>query len=64
MVAWFLGTPGGGELLVIFAVALMLFGAKRLPELARSLGRFVEAVRRAVHEVSEEIHRPPDDSVE
>ena len=30
---------GTGELLIIFLVILLLFGAKRLPELARGLGK-------------------------
>lgn len=30
---------GGGELLVIAAVVMLLFGAKKLPEFARSLGK-------------------------
>lgn len=31
--------PGGGELLIIAAVVMLLFGAKKLPEFARSLGK-------------------------
>lgn len=31
--------PGGGELIVILAVLLLLFGATRLPKLARSMGQ-------------------------
>lgn len=37
--ALFTGMPGPGELIVILLVILLLFGAKRLPELARSLGK-------------------------
>jgi len=37
IVAW--SAPGGPELLLILLVILVLFGAKRLPELARSVGR-------------------------
>ncbi|MGL5823873.1 MAG: Sec-independent protein translocase subunit TatA [Nocardioides sp.] len=33
------GTPGAPELLLIFAVVVLLFGAKKLPELARGSGR-------------------------
>ncbi|MEM0969515.1 MAG: twin-arginine translocase TatA/TatE family subunit, partial [Verrucomicrobiota bacterium] len=31
----FMGMPGGVEMMIIFVVALLLFGAKKLPELAR-----------------------------
>lgn len=51
------GTPGGGELILIFVVALVLFGAKRLPGLARSLGRALEEFRRAARDVSDELKR-------
>jgi sec-independent protein translocase protein TatA len=37
--ALFSGPPGIGEILIVLFVVLLLFGAKRLPELARSLGR-------------------------
>ena len=35
----FLESIGGGEILMIFVVILLLFGPKRLPEMARMLGR-------------------------
>jgi sec-independent protein translocase protein TatA len=41
------GTP---ELLVILAIVLLLFGAKRLPELSRSLGQSIKEVRKGVNE--------------
>lgn len=31
--------PGGTELLIVLAVVMLLFGAKKVPELARSMGR-------------------------
>ena len=39
MMAFFSGAPGPLEILLVLAVILLLFGAKRLPDLARSLGR-------------------------
>ncbi|MBI3297229.1 MAG: twin-arginine translocase TatA/TatE family subunit [Elusimicrobia bacterium] len=36
---------GMGELLIIAAVALLLFGAKRIPEAARALGRSLNAFK-------------------
>ncbi|MFN5561403.1 MAG: twin-arginine translocase TatA/TatE family subunit [Opitutaceae bacterium] len=45
---------GGPELLLILAVVLLLFGAKKLPELAKGLGRSVKEFKKASNEVEEE----------
>lgn len=50
----FIGGVSGGEMLLVFAIALLMFGAKRLPGLARQLGRSVEQFRRAAQQVREE----------
>jgi sec-independent protein translocase protein TatA len=42
--------PGGWELIVILFIVLLLFGAKRLPDLASSLGRSARELRRAATE--------------
>ncbi len=44
---------GTGELIIIFCVVLLLFGGKRLPELARSLGRGIREFKGACNEVEE-----------
>ena len=46
---------GTGELLIIFLVILLLFGAKRLPELARGLGLGINEFRDAVDSSKKEI---------
>ena len=46
---------GTGELLIIFLVILLLFGAKRLPELARGLGRGINEFKDAVETGKKEI---------
>jgi len=38
---------GTGELIIIFCVILLLFGGKRLPELARSLGKGIKEFKEA-----------------
>jgi Tat protein translocase TatB subunit len=38
-----------GELLVILLVAFLVFGPKRLPELARTLGKWVVEIRKGMH---------------
>lgn len=45
-----LGMPGGSELIVILIVLLLFFGAKRLPELSRSLGRSLGEFKRGRRE--------------
>jgi sec-independent protein translocase protein TatA len=56
------GSFGGQEIVVILAVVLLLFGAKRLPELARSLGQGVKEFRKSVREISEDSDNPPPSS--
>ena len=51
----FFGTPGTPEILVIMVAVLLLFGAKRLPEIARNLGKSMEMFRRAARDVTDEI---------
>ncbi len=45
---------GGPEVVVIIAIGLMLFGPKKLPELARSIGRAVGEYQKAVKEFENE----------
>lgn len=51
---------GGMELVLIFAVILLLFGAKKLPELARGLGKGINEFKKASNEVTEEFNRAGD----
>ena len=46
-VAFLSGSPGVTELLLVFVVILILFGPRRLPEIARTLGKMLNEVRRA-----------------
>lgn len=48
----FIGTT---ELLLIAAIALLLFGGKKLPELMRGLGRGVKEFKEGVKEVTNEV---------
>lgn len=43
------------ELIVIFIVALLVFGPKKLPELGRTLGKGVAELKRAMHGVKEQM---------
>lgn len=46
------GTIGTPELLIIFVVALVVFGPRRLPELGRSLGSAIAEFKRATRQLS------------
>ena len=46
---------GHGEILIILVIILLVFGAKRIPEMAQGLGRGIREFRGAVKEVQEEI---------
>lgn len=43
-----MGNIGLPELILIFLIVLLVFGASRLPEIARSLGKAVQEFKRAV----------------
>jgi sec-independent protein translocase protein TatA len=45
---------GSGELIVILGIMLLLFGGKRLPELAKSLGKGIREFKKACSEDSKE----------
>ncbi|MCX7936339.1 MAG: twin-arginine translocase TatA/TatE family subunit [Bacteroidota bacterium] len=46
---------GGGELLLILLVVLLLFGPKKIPEVAQLIGKGVQKVRRAQEELVEQV---------
>ncbi len=55
------GIFGGWEVVLIFAVVLILFGAKKLPELAKGLGTGIKEFKKATREVTDEIQNAPVD---
>ena len=58
-----LGMP---ELIILFGIILLLFGAKKLPELARGLGRGIREFKDATNEITDEINKPqnrPDSEI-
>lgn len=64
----------GYEIILIFGIALLVFGAKKLPELARGLGQGIREFKKASREVSDHLEsaieseatapsqRPPSES--
>jgi sec-independent protein translocase protein TatA len=51
----FFGGLGGWEILLIMMVLLIFFGAKKIPELARGLGRGIREFKDATSEIKKEI---------
>lgn len=49
--------PGGGEWIWIGLAVLLLFGAKKIPELARGLGKGIREFKDATKEVKDEIDK-------
>ncbi len=52
---------GWPEIVGILVVVLILFGAKKLPELARGLGQGIKEFKRATKEVQDDLHRAIED---
>jgi len=57
----FLGGLGSSEVLVILMVVLLLFGAKRIPQLARGLGRGIREFKDATSEIKKEVENAAGD---
>ena len=50
-----IGWPGPGELLIIFAIVLLLFGGSKLPQVARSMGQAMRAFKEEANKLKSEI---------
>ncbi|GIZ08984.1 twin-arginine translocase TatA/TatE family subunit [Flavobacterium sp. UMI-01] len=48
---------GGGEILFIMFIVLMLFGADKVPEIARTLGKTIAQVKNATNDIKNEIQK-------
>lgn len=57
----FLPNLGGMELILILFVVLLLFGAKKIPELARGLGRGIREFKDASKEIQNEVSKGIND---
>jgi sec-independent protein translocase protein TatA len=47
----------GGEIAVILLIVIMVFGADKIPDIARNLGKAVNSVRNATDEIKSEINK-------
>ena len=53
-----IGTPGPTELIIILILVLVLFGAKRIPEIAQGLGKGIREFKKSMSEIKDEIDKP------
>ncbi len=51
---------GFQELIIIFLVALLVFGPKKLPELGKTLGKWIIEIRKGIHNVKEQVETEMD----
>jgi sec-independent protein translocase protein TatA len=55
------GMAGWSELLLILALALILFGPKRLPEIAEAMGKSIRKFKSATQSATDEVKREIDE---
>ncbi|MEK6452238.1 MULTISPECIES: twin-arginine translocase TatA/TatE family subunit [Myroides] len=53
---------GGGELFFIIVIILMLFGSDKVPEMARTFGKFMAQLKNATNDIKQEINKTADQS--
>ena len=54
------GSVGVWEVILILAILLLVFGAKRLPEIGAALGKGIREFKGSVREIENEFNRPPE----
>lgn len=54
------GNLGAGEIVILLVIALLVFGANRLPEAGRAVGKGIREFRRALSEAQDAIERAPE----
>jgi sec-independent protein translocase protein TatA len=55
---------GGGEIILILAGVLLLFGGKKLPELAKGLGQGIREFKKATKSVTDEVQNATEEGPE
>jgi sec-independent protein translocase protein TatA len=56
-----MGNLGFTEIMIILVVVLLVFGAKRLPEIGASMGKGIREFKRSFTEVSDQVTQLPED---
>jgi sec-independent protein translocase protein TatA len=52
------GNLGAGEIVILLVIVLLVFGANRLPEAGRAVGKGLREFQKALRETKDEIERP------
>jgi sec-independent protein translocase protein TatA len=55
------GNLGFGEIVMILLIVLLVFGAKRLPEIGSSIGKGIREFKRSISDAGDAINSPPDE---
>lgn len=58
----FLGSFGPTEMIFVMVILLLVFGAKRLPELGSGLGRGIREFKRSLREINTEVERADENN--
>jgi sec-independent protein translocase protein TatA len=61
MTLGFLGSLGTGEIILIVLLVILFFGARKIPELARSMGHGIREFKTAQKEVQKELEKESQD---
>jgi sec-independent protein translocase protein TatA len=56
-----MGNLGFTEIMIILVVVLLVFGAKRLPEIGSSMGKGIREFKRSLSDTADAISNPPDE---
>ena len=56
-----MGNLGFTEIMIILLVVLLVFGAKRLPEIGASMGKGIREFKRSISEASDAVTQLPED---
>ncbi len=53
----FLGNIGAGEIILIALIVILLFGAKKIPELMKGLGKGVRSFKEGISDIEKDINK-------
>lgn len=60
----FINRIGLGEWTIILVIVLLLFGARKIPELMKGLGKGVHSFKKGMQEAQDELNRPVDSAAD